>query len=80
MLTTKVCLHRGVEWIEANLQAVNAFELRSKFLEEGGKPQTPAKGSQVIEIKDKANEEEADVQEVAPNAIIPIVPPPLPPS
>lgn len=58
-----------MEWIKANLQAVNTSELRSEFLEEGGEPQTLAKGSQVIEIENEANEEGADVQEVDPNAI-----------
>lgn len=68
-----------VEWIEANLQAINTFEIRSEFLEEGGEPQTLAKGSQIIEIEDEALEAEVDVQEVALHAIVPIVPPALPP-
>lgn len=65
-----------MEWIEANLQAINASELRTEFLEEGSEPQTPAEESQVIEIEDEAYEQEADVQEVAPNAIVPFMPPP----
>lgn len=60
--------------IEANFQTFNTSDLRSEFLEEGEKPQTPAKKSHVIEIKDKAREEKAKVQEVAPNAIIHFVP------
>lgn len=50
---------------------MNTPELRSKFLEEGDEPQTPAEGSQVIEIENKANDEKAKVQEVTPNGIIP---------
>lgn len=65
-----------MEWIEANLQAINTSELRTEFLEEGSEPQTPAEESQVIEIEDEAYEQEADVQEVAPNAIVPFMPPP----
>lgn len=64
-----------VEWIEANLQVVNTSKLSTEFLEEGGEPQTPVKGSQAIEIEDEANEQEANVQEVAFNAIVPFVPP-----
>lgn len=49
-----------MEWIEANLRTVNTSKLRAEFLEEGFEAQTPADGSQVIEIEDEAKVE-ADV-------------------
>lgn len=67
------------EWIEANLQVVNTSKLRAEFLEKEGVPQTSTEGSHIIEIEDEATKAEADVHEVASQAIDPFIPLPPPP-
>lgn len=51
------------------------FDLRAKFLGEAEESQTPLEEIHVIEIKDEAQEKEVEVQEFAPNAIIPFIAP-----
>lgn len=65
-----------MEWIEANFQAVNTSGLRSEFLE-GGEPQISVEGSHVMETEDEATKEEIDVHEVASQAIVPPLLPPV---
>lgn len=59
-----------VEWSKTNFKTFNTSQLRSEFLEKGKKLQTLAEGSQVIEIEDKAREDEAEVDEVVASSAI----------
>lgn len=60
-----------MEWIEVH-STFNTIDLRSEFLEEGerGEPQTPPKGSYIIELEDDEAGDNVTSAVVGPNAII----------
>lgn len=60
----------------------NTTQLRSKFYEEGenGKPETPTKGSHIIELENDTAGDNATSEVVGPNAIILFIGVPLPSS